>query len=371
MHAQTNTEEVKGVQPVVELVEKITESLIDTNIKNTALIDYKVISLQELMETEFDPIQWVVERLIPASGLIALSGAPASYKTWLILDMAQKIASGTPLFNRFETKQTGVLLVDEENGNRLLQMRFKKIGDKFDLPIYTLSFKDFKLTSDNVKKIIRVAKKKDIGLIIFDSLVRIHEEDENSATAMASVFSQLRKITNADITVLFTHHHRKKGNNQSGGSQEMRGSSDILASLDCHLSVDSEKGESSVKVTQNKSRYAEEIGSFTLNVIKNGESLSFEIDGDIEEEQSNKSIIEEAIVHALTLNTELCKADIFRKLKQDGIKVGNTTFLNTIKRMVKKGAIQEKQGEKNTTLCSLVKHEETRPEESVKNTNTI
>ncbi len=370
MHMQNNPDD-NTVKPMEKLVGELTDNLVDTDSRNTAIIDYKLTSLKELMETEFDAIQWVVDRLIPASGLIALSGAPASYKTWLVLDMAQKIASGTPLFNRFQTKQTGVLLVDEENGDRLLQIRFKKIGDRFDLPIYTLSFKYFKLTNDNVKKIIRVAKKKEIGLIIFDSLVRIHEEDENSAIAMASVFSLLRKITNEGITVIFTHHHRKKGNNQSGGSQEMRGSSDILASLDCHLSVDSEKGENSVKVTQNKSRYAEEIGSFTLNVIKDGENLSFEIDGDIEEQQSNKSIVEEAIVHALALNTELCKTDILRLLKQDGIKVGNSTLLNTIKRMVKKGVIQEKQGEKNTTLCSLVKPEESQPKQSVKNTNTI
>jgi RecA-family ATPase len=352
-------------------LDNIKQHLIDTNINNVALIDYKLTSLQELMETQFDPIQWVVDGLVPASGIIAISGAPASFKTWIVLDMAQKIASGTPLFNRFGTKKTGVLLVDEENGNHLLQMRFKEIGNKYNLPVYTLCNEGFTLTNDSVKKLIRVAKKKDIGVIIFDSLVRIHKEDENNATAMASVFKLLKRITAENITIIFTHHHRKRGNNPSGGSQEMRGSSDILAALDCHISVDREQGDDFVVITQNKSRYAPEIGSFKLNIVKGEIGLSFEIDGDIEVVKSNKFIIEEAIVQALTLNTELCKANILRILKQDGIKVGNSTLLKTIKRMVKKGVIQERQGEKNTTLCSLVKPEETQPEQSVKNTDTI
>ena len=140
---------------------------------------FKPISLFDLMAKKFKDTTWVVEKLVPLEGITAISGSPATYKTWVILDLALKVASGDILFDKFVTVQSNVLLIDEENGERLLQKRIKKIGGKFELPIYFLSLKGFILSKKIVADIIKLAKEKNIKLIILDSLVRIHETDEN------------------------------------------------------------------------------------------------------------------------------------------------------------------------------------------------
>jgi RecA-family ATPase len=367
-------ENLEEIKPVGKLLNEVKDGLIEANPINIALADYRLKPLSELMEERFDPINWIVDRLVPSEGIIAIAGDPASFKTWLILDMAQKIASGTLLFNKFPTKQTGVLLVDEENGDRSLQSRFKMLGNKFDLPIHTLSFNEFKLTSDSVKKLVRTAEKKDIGLIIFDSLVRIHNADENSAIAMAGVLALLKRITMAGITVIFTHHHKKKGNGQSNGAQDMRGSSDILASLDSQLSIEKEGGEEYIIVKHNKSRHGKELGSFKLDIVEDQGNMSFELNGDIEITKSKRFEVQEIITKLLTDSTEqLCKADIFELAKQNGLKAGNSTFKKILDSMIRKGLITEKKGEKNKTYCFLTNKEvvETPLVEPVKNTDPI
>jgi predicted ATP-dependent serine protease len=350
--------EIENMKHISKGIEKEKERIIPPNRAEELLELYPIKSLKKLMTTKFDPVHWVVDKLVPESGIVAISGAPASFKTWVILDMAQKIAKGEMLFDRFETRQSGVLLIDEENGDRLLQMRFKQLQSELDLPVYTLSYTEFKLNGNTVKKIIRTSKKYKVGVVIFDSLVRIHGMDENSATEMANVFSLLRRITKEGITVIFTHHHRKSGNRQSSSSQEMRGSSDILASLDSHISIEREAGGNFIVVTQNKSRYEKEIGSFKLKVPEEEGAWRFEMDGDIEATQSKTNMLKELILEALTESSKpMIQKELFELVKQKGAPQGESTFRKVIDSMWGDKKIQKDKGPKHTTLYFIKKDE--------------
>jgi hypothetical protein len=85
------------------------------------------ITLKELMTRRYPESEWVVESLIP-EGLTVLSAQPASYKTWLLLDIAIAVASGSQLSQTFDTTQSGVLVIDEESSERLLQQRLSLLG---------------------------------------------------------------------------------------------------------------------------------------------------------------------------------------------------------------------------------------------------
>lgn len=63
-------------------------------------------------------------------------------------------------------------------------------------------------------------------LIVFDSLVRFHAADENSASEMRNVMAHLRRLADVGATVLVLHHRSKTEANK------YRGSSDILAAVD-------------------------------------------------------------------------------------------------------------------------------------------
>jgi archaellum biogenesis ATPase FlaH len=315
----------------------------------------KPIHISELMNIQFPDVEWVVEQLIPSESIVAISGAPASFKTWLILTLALKVASGDILFDKFATNQTGVLLIDEENGGRLLQKRFSKIQKNFDLPIYTLSLKDFKLSEDSVDKLIQFAKDKDVKLIIFDSLVRIHAVDENDAIKMAGVFNWLKKFNKEGMTVIFTHHNRKQNAIRSNPSQDMRGSSDILASVDCHLAIERKHKEEILTVTQTKLRQGEETRPFKLNIINDDSEFKLKFAGEVDEIQDKKSDTKEAIKEILEQTNEpMFKKELYETVKSAGVEVGYSTFNTAAKEMVEKNKLFEKKGEKNKIFCSLV-----------------
>ncbi len=315
----------------------------------------KPITLKDLMTKEFPKIPWIAEKLIPMKSIVAISGIPSAYKTWLILDLAIKIAKGEILFDKFITNKTGVLLVDEETGEQWIKERIIKLGADNEIPIYLLSKTGFKLTDASVKDLINFCNNFQVGIVIFDSLLRIHTaRDENDAVQMAKVISLFQKINNADITVIFTHHHRKQGILRSSSpSQDMRGSSDILAAVDCHLAV--ERKEDYVIINQTKLRQSEEVKPFRLDVVNEENEFHFNYWGEIEEEATKKTDIKKAIKEILEKTGKpMYKQELHNNIKDAGIEGGYSTFKNAVKELVAKGELFEKRAEKNKVYCSLV-----------------
>jgi archaellum biogenesis ATPase FlaH len=94
-------------------------------------------------------------------------------------------------------------------------------------------------------------------LIIFDSLIRFHSADENSATEMAAAMQDLRALANAGATVILLHHRAKSE------TSRYRGSSDIAGGVDLAISVSRDRSAGIIKLDCFKSRFSEEF-SMTL-----------------------------------------------------------------------------------------------------------
>ncbi|MFC5791916.1 hypothetical protein EDM22_13800 [Agromyces tardus] len=81
-----------------------------------------------LMEQEFPPLQYVVPGVIP-EGMTLLVAAPKTGKSWLVLDLAVAVSSGSSIL---ETIHTGparpVLYLALEDGPRRLQDRLRVLG---------------------------------------------------------------------------------------------------------------------------------------------------------------------------------------------------------------------------------------------------
>lgn len=313
--------------------------------------DYLPISLTELMKKEFGEIKWLVENIIPDSGLVVISGNPGGYKTWLILEIAIKVAKGIKFLDTFLTQKNGVLLVDEENGLRILKNRLVKLKAGNDLPIHFLSYAGFKITADSVRQLVEFCKKNNIKLVFFDSLVRIHNVDENSAGEMASVFGHLRVFSKEGIAVVFTHHNRKAGILSGKPSQEIRGSSDILASVDSHLAI--ERKEDTIIFRQTKLREAIEIKPFSVLVESTEEAVKFTYTGEIDEGKKNKDLTKEAVLKILEDNEKpMFQKEIVQALKEQNI-CGESTAEKFIKQLVEEKKIYKEKGEKNKIYYTL------------------
>lgn len=325
---------------------------------------YSFLLLDAMLKHNYPSMKWVVEGLLPEEGMMAVSGDPGSYKTWIMMDMAIAVASGKDFLGRFPTQQGAVMLVDEENPQRLLQERFKRMEIAEEgLPIYILSLSGFRLNEENVRSLLHEVQRLEIKMIIFDSLVRIHDAEENDAKKMAEVFAKLKKFVAAGISIVFIHHNRK----QLGGgmAQAMRGSSDILASVDSHVAVRLDHETGIILLEQTKSRFDRRIHPVEVQVIHSGGKTTFNLIGEYEGKgrgtKKDKAI--ELVVEALLESEQgyLSQNQIVEVGKKSGI--GRNTILEAIKDLIKSSDIDATMGKGHTTFYSLKKSEE--PDRSI------
>lgn len=317
--------------PVIEDARAILDEYPDSDIKyqdsSTTFQINSITSLDDLLSREFPPVEWLVNKLVPDKGLVALSGLPGSYKSWITQHLALAVSTGTPLFDNFTTQQGNVLIIDKENYLSLVQKRFKLLGALPGLGIYFWEKEFFIEDEEMIKEICDFIKQKKIRLVIMDSLIRIYRnKDENSSNDIAEVFRQLRRFQEVEAAIIFTHHHRKQSiMGKNIAAESMRGSSDILASVDCHLSVD--KTEEGVKITQTKLRQDMAIKPFKVRIDSEESRVEFIYCGETEEAKEKVEQAKEDIYQVLE-EGELTRADLIERFK--GV-YGSKTIDETLK----------------------------------------
>lgn len=198
------------------------------------------ISHAELITKEFPAIRFTIDPFFEQGTVNMVSAPPNTWKSWFLFLFAERIATGQPLMDRFNTEKTNVMIVNEEDSARLVQDRLKLLEiNEISLPIFYRISYGSKLKKAFVQDLIQEAKEKNIGVIMFDSLRAIHEADENDSKEMQEVMDLLKEIARANITVIFTHHHKKKNPNGKNDDAEMaRGSTAINAAISGHISIE-------------------------------------------------------------------------------------------------------------------------------------
>lgn len=271
-----------------------------------------LIHISTLLKSSKEP-RWVIKDLLPEHGITILSGRPGSFKTWTTLHFAICIANGRPAFNHFETLRGNVLIIDEEDGEALLRKRLKLLSaDKKD-NIQLMIMSGFKIDHNHqVEQLFQNIKKYKIKVLIIDSLVRIHLGDENSSKDIAKMFEILRRVTTKGVTVLINHHHRKQAADQKFDNSPMRGSSDILAAIDCHMKISHEGNHLNIK--QDKNRLAQELQTFTVDILSTDNQMELNYLGNLEDEFTFKA--EEAKNKILKILTD--KNDWIDRSEIDG-----------------------------------------------------
>lgn len=231
------------------------------------------IRIDKLLETKHET-KWIIRDLLPDRSITILSGDPGSFKTWSTLHFAISIASGGLVYDHFQTIKNNVLIIDEEDGIALLQQRLLALSADKDSNIFFMIMTNFKCDNQkDIDELKRHIKRHHIGVIIMDSLIRIHSGEENNAKDIAKMFEVLRYLTTLGVTILINHHHRKRGPEQQYDSSPMRGSGDILAAIDCHLQT-RRKGNV-LQIIQTKNRFQQEIKSFSVELVAQNDKMAF------------------------------------------------------------------------------------------------
>jgi hypothetical protein len=108
------------------------------------------------------------------------------------------------------------------------------------------------------------AASKDFGLIVVDTLRRFMPGlQENSASDMAIITDNMRKLTKWGATIVANHHSIKNipTSHDSAPNGIYRGSSELGAGVDIAFSLDKRKidGQEIIHLTVSKTRYADEL----------------------------------------------------------------------------------------------------------------
>lgn len=184
---------------------------------------------------------WLVRELWSQGAVGFIGGAPKVCKSWLGLDLAVSVASGTPCLGRFAVDAPGPALVFlAEDALPLVRDRIASICahrglqlDRLDLHVITAPALRLDLPTDRERLAVTLERRRP-RLLVLDPLVRLHALDENSAGDVSQMLSFLRALSREhELALALVHHMSKKGRPQLG--QALRGSSDLHAWADDSL----------------------------------------------------------------------------------------------------------------------------------------
>jgi len=185
--------------------------------------------------------------------------------------LAVEVARGGRWLERFATKRLRVLYLDEESSPRLLRRRLRKILKGKGLPANGLDIhfavgQGFSLSDPKaVARLQQLLDQLQPGLVIIDSLIRVHGAEENSATEMAKVFAVLKELVRrSKAAFVIADHQRKPGQMNSNLDVLLRGSSEKKAFVDSLLSM--QKKDKMLIVEHSKSRHDVEIPAFVVQI---------------------------------------------------------------------------------------------------------
>jgi len=283
-------------------------------------VDLGIYSLSTLYKRDFPPQEWLVQDFIPKGKLIIFSGQPGAYKSFVAQHIAVSIVTGQKCFGVLPTTKTRVLTIDLENGDQLVNQRMKLLDAPDTKELLFTTNDVFSLQKQPyVDALLEKIHKYNIGLVIFDSFIRMHNANENESTAMSPIMKTLRKITEDGVgnTTIVLHHDRKSSEALGQSTfQSMRGSSDVLAGVDLRYGF--EKHGQSIVIHQHKNRLGIERKPIRVEVRADLEKVEFAYTGEVELAQQSQNVEEQA-KEEITLLLEdelgLSKKIIIERLK--------------------------------------------------------
>ena len=215
-------------QRVRELAQRrLREEGQETQDQRLARLEAATLSSADL--DDLPPPEWLVQDWLPMGGLCQLTGASGSYKTFVGVGMAVRVALGLPWFG-YEVKAGPVVYVAAEGGRALRQrIREAEAALNSGVPAAELFVHPaaVQMLGADWSALVEVCRRRKAVLVVVDTLARSSVGvEENSATETGRLVQAAADLTDATgATVLLVHH-------AGHGSTRGRGSSAVYAAMD-------------------------------------------------------------------------------------------------------------------------------------------
>jgi hypothetical protein len=177
------------------------------------------------IESEPSSQRWLVEELWGTRAVGVIGGAPKCAKTWLGLDMALSVATGTACLGKYAVPESGPVLV------YLAEDALPVV----EIHVITASVLRLDRGPDRAR-LWETTRRLRPRLLLLDPLVRLHSIDENHAGEVAELLAYFRSLQRQfNLAVSLVHHTRKNAAGGAAAGLGLRGSSDIHAFGDSNL----------------------------------------------------------------------------------------------------------------------------------------
>lgn len=247
--------------------------------------------------------RWLVTDLWLDDGVGLIGGEPKCFKSFLALDMAVAVASGTACLRQFAVPRAGrVLLYAAEDALHIVRRRLEGICAAARCSLLTLDLHvitaptlrlDLPGDCDRLQQTIQQLKPR---LLILDPFVRLHRVDENASGEVAPLLAYLRELQRRYELAVVVVHHAKKGGGKIRAGQALRGSSEFHAWGDSNLYMRRLGNDLTLTVEH---RAAASMPPITLELVQREHALALQLRTSSQPDGPAPNPIDERITQAL------------------------------------------------------------------------
>ena len=273
----------------IEGARRKTGTIAGADSKEAAFVDFGAVH-----DAPPPSVGWLVEGIWPRGARGWIAGEAKLGKSWLALELAVAVASGTPFLGRHEVVTPGkVFYLTEESNLRAIYTRVRMIllakelsPDILRGQLHLLVRQRVKLTDPRWSTRILAAIDREKPVAVFlDPLRRYHDGGENDSADLVAVLDAAASFQERPgehrVAVPIVHHMRKasEANAEARAGQQMRGSSDLHAWGDAAFYCTGTSEDKNAVVVEVELKDAEAPPTFVVG-IEYGEPQEVEVGGE-------------------------------------------------------------------------------------------
>ena len=324
------------------------------------LVPRQLLNIEAWDDIEDEPVEWLIDSVLPKKAFAALYGPPGSYKSFVALDIAEAVATGRTWMGR-EVQTPGAVLYICGEGFGGIGARIKacKMHNRTQAgaEIYVIraainlrsSAEDFDLLVASIKDLVERTGVQ-FELVQIDTLARAfgggNENNSEDMGAFIHNAGRIQRMLNCAMMVL---HH--SGKDQTKG---LRGHSSLLGAVDTQLEL------LKIDTVPNPSGPIAGSGILTISKQKDGQDgvrIGFEM-VKVEIQASQLGIAEAQISLAVRASDEAIQQDmqaqaVQREAKPRKLQENQQTALNAIHAAIKKNGIMTNVGHERHKTVSM------------------
>lgn len=257
------------------------------------------VEAAHLLAVRAEEHRWLIDGLWAEEAVGIVGGEPKCGKSFLALDMAVAVASGTACLRRYAVARPGrVLLFAAEDALHIVRARLDGICRAAGIKLADIDIKV--ITAPSVRLDVEVDRKSLAEtvaalrprLLILDPFVRLHRIDENVSGEVAPLLAYLRELQRSHQLAVVVVHHARKGAGKVRAGQALRGSSEFHAWGDSNLYLRRLGEELTLDVEQ---RAAASTTGISLRLHAEGEALALELSAERVASEEAAPAVEERV----------------------------------------------------------------------------